>query len=83
LSRGDDSDYFLVLENQTGQRKIAAWTTGKPHDATIKLPAKAGVVPLVSGDGVAAQLKIEQGNLTIRLAPLPVYLTPGDVVLAD
>lgn len=30
-------DYALVFTNTAGERKLAAWTTGKPHSATARL----------------------------------------------
>ena len=33
----DDSDYVLLCVNATGKRKVAAWTTGKPHSAPVEI----------------------------------------------
>lgn len=35
LSLASPDDFVLVLVNQQGERKIAAWTTGQPHSITV------------------------------------------------
>ena len=83
LNAGGEGDYLLLLENQKKQTKIAAWTTGKPDHATLKLNAESGVVPMVSGKGATSQLTIEHGNLTVQLKSLPAYLAPGELKILN
>lgn len=39
LTLTNAEDYALVFTNRAGERKLAAWTTGKPHSATVRLPS--------------------------------------------
>ncbi len=83
LKMASDEDYFLLLANEKGQTKIAAWTTGKPHDFTLNFDAKEGTVMQVAGDGSVSQLKVQAASLTIQMKPLPAYLTPGQLQVKE
>jgi hypothetical protein len=37
LTLTNAEDYALVFTNRTSERKLAAWTTGRPHDAVIQV----------------------------------------------
>jgi hypothetical protein len=75
LNAGGADDYLLLLADEKGQTKVAAWTTGKPHDLTLKFDAPAHSLAIVSGEGSAFQTPIQNGGATITLGSLPVYLT--------
>ncbi len=44
---GDTNDFVLVLTNGVGATKLAAWTTGAPHNVTLdtKLTTQLEVMP--------------------------------------
>jgi hypothetical protein len=83
LKTDSDADYLLLLADEKGQTKIAAWTTGKAHDFTLNFNAQEGAVTLTTGDGSASQPKVQDGRLTIELQPLPSYLTPGKLEIKE
>ena len=83
LKTASDKDYLLLLANAKGQTKIAAWTTGKPHDFTLNFNAPEGEVRLVDGEGSVSRPKVKDGRLTIQLEPLPAYLTPGKLEIKE
>jgi hypothetical protein len=83
LKTASDADYLVLLANAKGQTKIAAWTTGKPHDFTLNFDAKDGTVSLVAGDGSVSQLDFNDTSLTIQLKPLPSYLTLGELSVGE
>ncbi len=67
--RGDD--YLLIFVGPRGQ-KLAAWTTGQPHQIEASFGASKTLVG-VDGMGKAFTPKIEDGKLVIDLEPLPKY----------
>ena len=75
LALGSGDDYVLVFVKD-GQRRIAAWTASANRQQ-VK-------VPLPNGQFTMTGIKVEdrrrvpsdQGVLTIKLAPAPVYLAP-------
>lgn len=83
LKTDSDADYLLLLANEKGETKIAAWTTGKTHDLSLSFDAKEGAVTLVTGKGSVSQPKVQDASLTIQLGPLPSYLTPGKLEVKE
>ncbi|MBU6400118.1 MAG: cellulase family glycosylhydrolase, partial [Verrucomicrobia bacterium] len=76
LVLADEQDYALLMVDPVGHEKLAAWTTGKPHEVALDvrgLSAKA--VTAVNGRGVSRPLKVERRRLVLTLDPLPQYLT--------
>lgn len=71
---GDTNDWVLLLSNDGPARKLAAWTTGAPHAATVPgvsaAPAKS-----VHGDGTMAGVQIRNGTLSLDLRALPQYVS--------
>jgi polysaccharide biosynthesis protein PslG len=57
----NESDYVLLCVNAAAGRKIAAWTTGMPHDAPIAISSSAG--------GQLAKV--------VQLTPTPQYIIVG------
>jgi hypothetical protein len=76
LPVGTTNDFVLRLINGVGARKLAAWTTGEPHAITMgeELKSFRSVSP-IHGDGRSADVKLEQGRLSLTLGPLPQYIT--------
>ena len=65
---------FVLLLSQGVDRKLAAWTTGDPHLATIGgLNFKAA--SSISGDGKTSDVTLTQGSLSLTLTALPQYVT--------
>lgn len=76
LAPGETNDFVLLLRNNARARKLAAWTAGPPH--TIKMGEELNDVrsaSAVHGDGHIADVKLEQGRLTLTLDALPLYVT--------
>ena len=40
LSLAGDKDYVLLCTNQAGEQKLAAWTLGEPHPASLEISLK-------------------------------------------
>ena len=82
LSLPSDKDYALLCTNQEGEQKLAAWTLGEPHPATVKVRLKRKTRPVAAG-GKAERLapKYESGHLVLDLAAPPQYVTLGKTVI--
>ena len=73
LASGSTNDFVLLL-SKGAERKLAAWTTGESHLATIDgLSFKTA--SSTSGDGEVIQAKLTQGSLSLRLNAMPQYVT--------
>jgi hypothetical protein len=84
LPVGSPDDYILLLRNNQNQLRLAGWTAGKAHAATVPCHVghrKKATVTLVDGHGAESPLTIENGVLTLPLGELPVYLNPGKLRL--
>ncbi|MHB8519630.1 MAG: cellulase family glycosylhydrolase [Limisphaerales bacterium] len=76
LRSASENDYALLLVNAGGKQKLAAWTTGEPHEATFELGGLTAKTTLaVNGRGENWPVKIEKRRLILELAPLPEYVT--------
>ncbi len=77
-----EQDYILVLVNESGKAKLAAWTTGDTHEVTIKLKSVPGGSPRgVNGLGEKLAPQLSADELKIQLEPLPKYLTvPAGII---
>lgn len=69
---GSDADWLLAFKGDKGQR-FAIWTTAKPHD--IKLAVPAGSYRVISpGHKLAKSVTADANGLTIQLTQTPQYL---------
>jgi hypothetical protein len=66
-----EQDYLLIFASPHGQ-KLAAWTTGKPHQVTANFGSGKGLTG-VDGMGKSFTPKIEFGKVVIDLEPMPKY----------
>ncbi|MEN6372334.1 MAG: cellulase family glycosylhydrolase [Armatimonadota bacterium] len=71
-SRNDD--YILLFKGPSGYR-IAAWTAGEEHNAT--LPIDNPKVRMVTIDGTASDISPEGGKLAFKISQSPVYIEAG------
>ena len=69
-----DQDYVLVCTNSSGKQKIAAWTTGDPHEVTVSLPGERKGLAGVLGNGERYAPKLESGRWTLGLSAEPRFL---------
>ncbi|MBI5385203.1 MAG: cellulase family glycosylhydrolase [Verrucomicrobia bacterium] len=76
LQTPNAAEWLLVLFNNAGDQKLAAWTTGQPSTFSLRydLPSP-GDVSAVDGQGKATPLKLEQGRLRLDLTAAPQYIT--------
>ena len=73
LATSSTNDWALLL-GKGAERKLAAWTTGEPHAATLGgLNFKS--VSSVSGHSKISDASLTQGSLTLTLGPMPLYVT--------
>ena len=73
-----DKDYALLCTNQKGEQKVAAWTLGEPHSATLAIRLKGKSKPTaVSGKGESLTPRIESDRLMLDLVVAPQYVNLG------
>jgi polysaccharide biosynthesis protein PslG len=77
LGTEKESDYLVLLEDEAGGFKLAAWTTGGSHPVVLDLGLTAKEVSAVDGQGKALMLAEERNGLRLELASAPQYLTAG------
>ena len=78
LTLPSDKDYVLLCANPAGEQKLAAWTLGEPHAATLDLALRGGAkLTAVAGNGAAFTPKTELGRLVLELKSAPQYVTLG------
>jgi hypothetical protein len=66
----------LLLRNDRGDQKLAAWSTGKPAAFTLSSPGlTSGSVSAVDGQGKPLALTIAADSLTLEPGPVPQYVT--------
>ncbi len=71
-----DKDYVLLLANEAGERKLAAWSTTDPHEVRVALDTgKARELSGTEGNGKPLTAVVESGKLVLVLSPLPQYLS--------
>ena len=81
---GNDQDYVLLLANEAGESKLAAWTLGEPHAITLgTAPAQAVEIPVVCGDGAAGKANIQNGRFNLELTSAPKYVALGRLALQE
>lgn len=68
-------DFAVLLVNATGEQKIAAWTTGKPHELALDAGLPPSEIAAVDGQGQALELKTDSATLRLNLGAAPQYLT--------
>jgi hypothetical protein len=79
LDVGGERDFVLLLRNDAGRRKLAAWTLGEAHPVTLEgdlLPAGKATGTTTTGEAFAPMLAGQK--LTITLAGSPKYVTLED-----
>ncbi len=77
-----DRDYVLLCSNKAGARKLAAWTLGEPHQASLEVKLRREKrVTAVSGNGESLTPKLDSGHLWLELTSAPQYVTLGRAVL--
>jgi hypothetical protein len=78
LALPNDKDYALLCTNPKGEQKLAAWTLGEGHAASIELRLKGKAIPMaVGGKGERLAPRYESGCLVLDLAAAPQYVTLG------
>lgn len=78
LQTEDSNDIVLVLTNNAGGTKLAAWTLGESH--TINLPLLAAAVKeisVVDGGGQVSAGEIKDGSVTLSISGAPRYVNLG------
>jgi len=72
-------DWVLVLTNQVGETKLAAWTLQGPQTVTLAVegPEPAEGWRLVEGTGQLRNIRAETGVLRLELKEMPQYVTLG------
>jgi len=73
LATSNTNDWVLLL-SKGPERKLAAWTTGETHLATVG-GLNCTSVNSVSGVGKVAEAKLEQDSLSLTLTAMPQYVT--------
>ena len=76
LQTASEEDFVLLLTNDAGGQKLAAWTAGEPHTISLDAGIPAANVSAVDGQGRPLQIKDAAGPaLAIDLQIAPQYLT--------
>jgi hypothetical protein len=82
LALPSDKDYALLCEDKSGAQKLAAWTLGKPHPASLEIRLKGEAKPTaLSGSGERFTPRLESGRLLLDLVAAPQYVTLGAATL--
>jgi hypothetical protein len=77
-----DKDYVLLFANKAGARKLAAWTLGEPHAASLEITLnEEKQFTATGGSGERFLSKIDSGHLLLDLVAAPQYVTLGKAVL--
>jgi hypothetical protein len=75
LDVGGEKDYVILLRNEAGRRKLAAWTAGEPHAVTIAgdlVPAGKATGTTVTGESFTP--KVADKKLLLDLTAAPRYV---------
>ena len=77
-----DEDYALLCVNQAGDRKLAAWTLGAPHEVSLAIRLQ-GESKLAAANmrGDRLEPKVEPGRLFLELGSAPQYVTLGQAAM--
>jgi polysaccharide biosynthesis protein PslG len=73
LAMPSSDDYVLLFE-KNGAVKLAAWTTGAPHEITI--PASPGTFKVTNYLGEEQATVSATNGLKLRISDAPLYLEP-------
>ena len=78
---GDASDVVLVLSNAERLIKLAAWTTGRPHNVSIplslfSLPNPTDSVRCIGEEGSAGSAAVKSNLINYKLTGAPEYFIP-------
>lgn len=75
IEAGSEKDFVLLLAGRDGHQKLAAWTTGESHAASIEIALTAGTaLSGMTGTGVQFTPKAGQNRLRLELEALPKYV---------
>jgi hypothetical protein len=73
---GGEQDFVLLLRNDAGRRKLAAWTLGEPHAVTLDGDLVAsGKATGTTTTGEAFTLRVADKKLVLDLTGSPKYVT--------
>jgi hypothetical protein len=75
LDAGGEKDFVLLLRNEAGRRKLAAWTLGEPHAVTLDgdlVPAGKPTGTTVTGEPFTP--KVTDRKLVLDLSAAPRYV---------
>ena len=76
LQTASEEDFVLLLTNDAGGQKLAAWTVATPHTISLDAGTPAANISAVDGQGRPLQIKDAAGQaLAINLQTAPQYLT--------
>jgi hypothetical protein len=76
LQVGGEQDFVLLLRNDAGRRKLAAWTLGEPHTVTLDGDLVAsGKATGTTTTGEAFTLRVVDKKLVLDLTGSPKYVT--------
>jgi len=71
-------DFVLMLTNDAGAIKLAAWTLGAPHAITLPLqPASTREIGVVNGEGQESKIGVNAGQFVLSLSGVPEYVALG------
>jgi hypothetical protein len=72
---GSTNDFFLIFNNDHQQTKIAAWTTGQPHEVDLSFKeTPSNEFTFLNGSGEKGTVNVENGHAQIRLDGSPKYI---------
>ena len=80
LEAGGEKDYVLLLRNEAGRRKLAAWTLGEPHAVSLGgdlVPAGKVTGTTATGEPYAPKVSVKELVLDLSAAPRYVGLDEG------
>ena len=82
---GSDLDYVLLFEKETGERKLAAWSTpsgrdetpdkARPHPVRIPIATSSASLALTDLYGQQGTVPVADGVITLILSGSPLYVT--------
>jgi hypothetical protein len=76
VAADSDKDFVLLLRDAAQKPKLAAWTTGEPHEASFDVaPASPSRATAVRGRGGDYQPRVDKTKLWLELESAPQYVT--------
>jgi hypothetical protein len=77
------NDFVILLRNDSGERKLAAWTATDAHQVSIAIVDKSNpvTVTVIEHNGKASTIQVERA-LPIDLTLAPKYIRLGKLKLA-